>query len=323
MEGRELNTTGKKLLSKTKQKRFNHVSVYSTTQVTTALRRRIQQRLSGASDSDVVSDVSDESGNNNSAAAVVSDDGCSLFSKFIRDDLAAEPKLPQTFSELEFTPFLFNISVINETAPTFFALLTSAPELFSGIARAVDVASSDIRLPTSPEQSANSSLVAMSADFMRLARDECEIVLNPDQTAGVVKLFGVVLPVYVTMSVECRVFNETIIEQAIEAADFSVSPFDLVTQLIIASGDQSLHASRLSAGIAGVIQSSTTTTTTAGGDAAAATTMTTTTAQRVRDEFLFIVNDFCGVPRLSDVTLSQLDEYLLDDLVHDVMSNSV
>ena len=31
--------------------------------------------------------------------------------------------------------------------------------------------------------------------------------------------------------------------------------------------------------------------------------------QTVRDEFLFIINDFCGVPPLSNATLSQLDEY--------------
>ena len=34
------------------------------------------------------------------------------------------------------------------------------------------------------------------------------------------------------------------------------------------------------------------------------------------DEFLFFVNDFCGIPTLSDATLDQLNVYFLVDLVN-------
>ena len=33
------------------------------------------------------------------------------------------------------------------------------------------------------------------------------------------------------------------------------------------------------------------------------------------DEFLFFINDFCGIPPLSSTAMAQLDDYFLVDLV--------
>ena len=228
-----------------------------------------------------------------------------MLRQYIDRDLAIPPNVPATFGDMLAAAVFFNISVITQTAPAFFALLTSAPTLFANISLAVDVASDQIVIPPAFfDDNANvtaavDSLNALVADFVAIANDSCDISLSQQQIDDVTRLFDVILPTFFILSVECELLNQTLVEQAVAAADADIEARNLADRLNQVVDTALLHADRLFAAIGQYVMQNPV------DDMSAA-------AQTVRDEFLLIINDFCGIPPLSNTTLTQLDEYFTD-----------
>ena len=248
------------------------------------------------------SDARDASGDNDENDQSASSADCSLLVDYI------ENELPDT---LQLLPgILFNTSsalyelVITDTAPAVLELLESTPSLFDDITEDVNEVSvrlSDVLFLNSPEFFA--SYQALAADFVDEATDECDVSLSREQVADVTRLFDAALPTLLIALLDCSLLNQTIIEDAVAAAA-AVSPF-FAFSLPSEIGQNiaiSIFSSRTGNNIVNLLDST-------------PTDEVPEAAQTALDEFLFTVNDFCGVPTLSGVTLAQLNQYYLVDLV--------
>ena len=254
--------------------------------------KRDSSSSSGGSDDS--SSESDSSSSDNDNTTPV--EGCSSLDDFIASDLAA---FPADFNNL------LNVTLVAQVAPVFLDLLTSAPTLFADLSLAFDAASNQIMIPPSFVDVANraglDALADLLAEFLALANDSCGITPSQDQINSVVGLFQVVLPAFVILPQECELLNTDSLEQAIKLADILNS-----NRLSDVLGDEIgfflVLIRRLNLGVDNILNS------TPDDQVPAA-------AQALRDEFLFYINDFCGIPSLSNTALGQLDDYFLVDLV--------
>ena len=249
-------------------------------------------------DRGVTTAASDESvttaSNDGSVTTTSSDDSvdCSPLRNYLDFELSSIPEI--TVDTVVEGPSSLYILVLNQTAPTFLDLLDSTPLLFANISQAIDDASGRIPDPGISE------LAALADEFLAVANDSCGISLSSEQIANVTRLFDAALPLFAILSLDCDVLNETLVDEAVEAAaGFPRGHLSLVMEFL--DRDALLLSRRIGVGIDFVLDSR------GGGDLSAA-------AQTGLDEFLFTVGEFCGVP-LSNVTLGLLNEYYLDELV--------
>ena len=223
-------------------------------------------------------------------------DECALLGDFIESDVTVLPFVGSNS--------LLNFTLIIQTAQRFFDLLTSAPMVFGNFSLAINAALDQIMIPPFFPDPANSAardaVGLMFTDFVTLANDACGIELNATQTGSAINLFVFLLPRSVALSQECNVLNVTIIEQA--AASANITDFDNNLQNLIsdAVGFPLFLSSVIVTGTQPVIFDT-------------PADMRAAVAQTLLDEFLFFINDFCGVPPLSNATLTQLDDYFLVD----------
>ena len=221
-------------------------------------------------------------------------DECTLLSNYIDSDLATLPGGSVK---------LLNFTLVAQAAPAFSALLTSAPTLFASLSPAIDAASNQIVIPPSFLHSTNkagiAALAALSADFVALANDSCGLALSTDRVRNVEELFRFVLSTFVIYQQECDLLDVNIVEQAIATA---TTVNRLEDRLRIGVGIPVFFRRRLFRVVRDIINLT--------SDAEVPAAM-----QAVLDEFLFFINDFCGIPPLSATALGQLDDYFLVDLV--------
>ena len=228
---------------------------------------------------------------------------CAQLRSYINSELSAEPRLPEAVQDLIFGPSSLFVCVLDERVPTFLELLESTPSLFANLSQAIEDASGRLPGPGFDE------LEALAADFVAIARNSCGIFLNQEQITDVTRLFDDALTLFLVIRRDCGLLNQTIVEQAIAAADFNADPFSLPEQLRLeANGLLLFQANRTAFNIESVLLPPT-------NDIPEA-------AQTALSEFLFIINDFCGIPSLSDTTLAQLNVYFLEDLVNLETSNN-
>ena len=204
---------------------------------------------------------------------------------------------------------LSNATVVAQTAERFFQLLTSAPMLFAYLSLAVNATSNQFMIPPSfrnpQNMAASSALAVLSADFVALANDSCGLALSTDQIRNANMLFASVLPTFVILSQECNLLNVAIMEQAVESADVGLP--NTVSFLLVEIGN--------TVGIGGLLLI-----TNFNGQISIIRISTPddvvpAAAQALLNDFLFFINDFCGIPPLSNATLMLLDQYFLVDLV--------
>ena len=230
---------------------------------------------------------------------------CSLLRDFIESDLA-EISLG-VFKE-------YNYTLIIQTAQRFSELLSSAPVLFANLSLAIEVDSSQIMIPPCYLDESNREAVFalqdLYVDFVALANDSCGIALNDDQISEAVALFIIILPASVIFPQECDLLNVTIIEQAVAAADVDVFSNLLENEIRELVGIDLFLRSPLPSSRFILISR-------------IPDDMVPAAAQALLDDFLFLINDFCGIPPLSNTTLTQLDEYFLVDLVAVATGNNL
>ena len=223
-------------------------------------------------------------------------DECALLGNYIATDLATLPGGSVK---------LLNFTLVAQAVPAFSALLTSAPTLFASLSPAIQAASNQIVIPPSFLHSTNkagiAALAALSADFVALANDSCGLALSTDRVRNVEELFRFVLSTFVIYEQECDLLDVNIVEQAIATAT-TASSNRLEDRLRIGVGIPVFFRRRLFRVVRDIINLT--------PDAEVPAAM-----QAVLDEFLFFINDFCGIPPLSSTALGQLDDYFLVDLV--------
>ena len=260
---------------------------------------------SSSDESDSSSDDSDGRSDDGEGSSDDNDDACTLLRDYIERELSGfDPELTAGFPVLVFVPSSLYVRVLNDTAPTFLELLESTPSLFANLSQAIDDASGQI-LGTRIFNSDFflSIYEPLAADFVAVANDSCGISLSQQQFADVTQLITSALPTFFLSSQQCDRFNQTVVERAVDEALATVGVtmlglFTLSFELGLGDTTQSLLLpNRVSGGISSIRRLPLT-------DGIPAEEA----AQAALDEFLFTVNDFCGIP-LSDVTLMQLDEY--------------
>ena len=228
-------------------------------------------------DDSVTTASSDDSG------TTASMNDCSLLSDYIEFDLPTIPELETGFSPDNIPSPTF-ILILNETV-TFLELLESTPSLFANLSQVIADASGGL---------GRSVRRQLAADFVAVANDSCGLSLSPEQIDNVNVLLVGALPTFLSGLSDCDLLNQTIVEEAVAAAIDDGAALSLTDEFF--EIDTDLLARRLQTGTINVFVSPTVDTATA-------------EAQVVVNEFLFFVNDFCGIPVLSNVTLAQLDEF--------------
>ena len=229
-------------------------------------------------------------------------DECAVLNQYIQLEISIPTGDPESFNDILEGLVLFNITVITQTVPAFFALLTSAPTLFDDLSLAVDAASDLIVIPPTYFQNptvdqAATAFNALAPDFIDTANNFCGISLTEQQHNDVMRLFDVVLPIFAILSADCELFSQPLVEQAVTdaVANVGTEPTALVLRLEAAAGVITILTDRLLIALNNVLQGLV-------DDQFAA-------GQSIRDELLLILNDFCGIPTFGDVTRAQLDEY--------------
>ena len=243
---------------------------------------------SGTTESDSTTTESDSTTTESDSDTTDGIDDCSLLGDYIDFELSVVPTPP---GGIRTAPSSVYILVLNETLPILIALLQSTPSLFANFFQIIAGASGGVGGTVRRQ---------LAADFVSIANDSCGIALSPGQTDTVNVLFVDALASFLAISGDCDELNQTIVTEIVAAVDDSSNPLALVLELA-ANGALSLQF-RVAILINSVLDS------TPGNAAVAA-------AQTALDEFLFIVNDFCGIPPLSNTTLSQLNDYYLVDVV--------
>ena len=261
------------------------------------------KRDSSSSGSDSSSSGSDDSSSSDSSSSSSNGDNttpvdeCALLGDYIATDLAT---LPANFNKL------LDITLIAQAQPAFSALLTSAPTLFASLSTAVDAAANQITIPPSfnaaTNRAAQDAMAALSSDFVALADDSCGIALSTDQIQKVNGLFRFVLPSFVFFQQDCNILSVPILERGI-AASVGGSPVGLQGELSDAAGIFLFVSRRLHDSVIILFRST-------------PDDQVTAVAQALLDEFLFYINDFCGIPPLSSTAMTQLSDYFLVYLVN-------
>ena len=242
---------------------------------------------SGGDGSDSSDSDGSDSGNDDSDRSSDSSDDCSRLRHYIDFELSVIPLSGNIFGDSKEVYTL----VLTETVPTFLELLDSTPSLFANITQVIDDASRRFPVPGFQE------LSEQVAIFVAVANDSCGIELSQEQIANVSRLINSAVAGFLLAENDCDRLNQTIVEQAVAAID---NPFFLPPTLFEASGIDYLD-NRISFMIRSVFSPTVV-------DIAAA-------ARAALDDFLFTINDFCGIS-LSNTTRSQLNDLYLIDLVN-------
>ena len=280
---------------------------------TAVYSERIKRDISSDESSDASHESSESDVSSDESRDAISDE-CERLASYIELDLSSGADLPETFQGLRNllgSGMPFDLSVIRKTAPAFFNLLADAPLLFSGLSDAINATSDFIVIPPNfgspPNLMAYGSLAALSTDFLAVACASCSIALNRTQIVDIRRLFGVVLPVFFVFSRECDLLTLDIVEQAVADVDpLPISASNVVLAIDLGVGVffqlttfrhlNDINTLRFGPSPADV----------------------TAAAQSILDGFLFTINEFCGIPPLSNATLALLDEYFLVELVNQV-----
>ena len=219
-------------------------------------------------------------------------DDCSLLSDYVEFELSELPELGSIGIQVTLPSPIF-ILVINETAPTFLEFLESTPSLFSNLSQAID------------DNPGIFELQELAADFVTVVSDVCGISLSQEQIDDVTRLFDSALFSVLVLLQDCGMLSQTILETVINALQFNSATFALEGELDDFT-DVEFLSDRVSVTIQNVLD--------------APVDEVPAAAQTALDEFLFVINDFCGIPPLSNVTLAQLEEYFLEDVVNNALS---
>ena len=211
--------------------------------------------------------------------------------------------IPTAFGEnfLAFTASPLFIAVFNETVPMFLELLESAPSLFANLSLAIDAT-----VGPAEDVFQNDIINALVADFVAIANDSCGISLSQQQLDNVTLLFSSGVVIFGVYSFECELFNQSIVEHAVDEAESALALADL---LIERTANDVIQFNRLRFRIQLILDPPPT------DDIPSA-------VRALLDELLFFVNDFCAVPPLSQTTLEQLDQLFLIDLINQATANS-
>ena len=244
---------------------------------------------SGSDESDSGSDESDSSRDESDSSSDSSDDDCSLLRDYIDFELSVTPLSGNIF----FDSVEIYVLVLTDTVPTFLELLESAPSLFANLSQAIDDASDRVPGPGFAE------LSEQVASFVAIANESCGISLNQEQIHNVSRLINSAVTGFFLAENDCNMLNQTIVEEAVAAAAAINNPFSLPGRLVMESGIIFLD-NRISSAIGAVF---------------APAVDVPAVAQAALDNFLFTINDFCGIP-LSNTTLAQLNELYLEVLVN-------
>ena len=243
-------------------------------------------------------DARDGSSSDSDVSSAI-DEECALLSDYIDNDLSAEPRIPANLNDFRFGPSLLYVSALTERVPALFALLRSAPTLFADLSQAIDCAVSFL-----PRDIGFIILESLFADFVSVAVEVCDISLSQDQIDDVERLFVGPVILSIVIRRDCGFLDQTLVEQAVAAIDIDAGRFSLPDELQLAAGGSLFfQQQRDDNNIARLFSFP-----------REAVDDIREAAQAALDEFLFVINDFCGIP-LSSATLQRLDDYYLDDLV--------
>ena len=142
-----------------------------------------------------------------------------------------------------------------------------------------------------------------------MANDVCGIALTQQQIDDVNELFDAAVVTYLFTTHACDVLNQTTAQTAaaFDAAAAAPDGSALISEL---ARNSARFRFRVPFRVGRLILS---------GDDIEAPAAAATAAQNLLDEFLSIINDLCGIPSLSDVTLAQLRQNYLEDLLNTAM----
>ena len=244
--------------------------------------------------------ASDVSSSSDSDVSGAIDEECALLSDYIDNDLSAEPRIPADLDEFRFGPSSLYVSSLDERVPAFLSLLRSAPTLFDDLSQAIDCAVDII-----PGVGFQVLEFALPDVFVSVAADACDISLSAEQVDDVARFFVSPLTLFFVIRRDCGFLDQTLVEQAVAAIDFDAGRFSLPDELQLAAGcNLFFQEQRDDNNIARLFSFP-----------REAVDDIREAAQTALDEFLFVINDFCGIPTLSDAILERLDDYYLADLV--------
>ena len=256
------------------------------------------------SDEDVTTASSDDSDVTTTSMDTI--DECALLRDYVDSQLSDIPQSRIVF----LGPSALYVRVLNKTVPGLLELLESTPSLFANVSRVIG----DTFGRTAEES--YTEVAALPPVFVAVANESCGISLSPQQIRNVTLLFEAGVASYLFTAQACDVLNQTSVEAAVAAAsaaaaDAAAAADGRAVRIALSIElDRSYGVRLLSVRIDFVI------------GLAFTLDDVTARAQTALDEFLFVVNDFCGIPTLSDVTLAQLRQYYLVDVVNAAMASS-
>ena len=258
------------------------------------------------SDEDVTTASSDDSDVTTTSMDTI--DECALLRDYVDSQLSDIPQSRIVF----LGPSALYVRVLNKTVPGLLELLESTPSLFANVSRVIGDT-----FGRSAEES-YTEVAALAPVFVDVANDSCGISLSQQQIRNVTLLFEAGVATYLFTAQACDVLNQTSVEAAVAAASAAAADAAAaaaadgraVRIALAIELDRSYGVRLFSVRIDFVI------------GLAFILDDVTARAQTALDEFLFVVNEFCGIPTLSDVTLAQLRQYYLVDVVNAAMASS-
>ena len=242
-------------------------------------------------DSAIKSDTTTSVGSTTSVDTTTSFDECALLAAYVETGLAAGPIPPvgpaAFVSQTSSSVF---VAVLNETVPTFFDLLQSAPSLFADLSLAIDDA-----FAVAATAVDSSELAALADDFVTVANVSCDISLSQQQVDDVTALFASGLTVFREYVLGCDLLLQNAVANVIGlAASTGGDPNQLPFLLRLSAGANIFQIVHLEASIATL----------------GAATDVPSAVQAAVDDFLFGFGEFCGFPPFGQTTLDELEHFL-------------
>ena len=235
-------------------------------------------------------------------------DPCSSAQSFIDANFQTNLIDVSSIAELFGIPAIsYNITFIDQTVVGFLQLVETFPSVFCDFADAlsnltdqIDQLQLEVSAGIFPEFPPN-----LTPDLIVTLNEYCGIELSDAQLNSTNNFFDVALSVSVFAQRGCALLNDTLLEQAIIAAnssDVQSSPLitTLLTDLSSNAGDEVFFVGL--GLILGLLSTNPT------DDAESV-------AQTLFDVFVAAYNDFCGIPSLSSEALAALNDLLFRDAI--------